>query len=52
MIGFYWIYPSNGSWSFSLLPCVILDYNEEEQIRTMEIMWFFWGFGFQRRDRE
>lgn len=49
MDAFYWIYPSYNSWSFSIFPSLLVDYNDDDQIKTIEFMWLFWGFGFQKQ---
>ena len=49
MIEFYGIYPnSSGSWSFSLIPTIILDNDVEQGTRTAELIWLFWGIGMTR----
>ena len=46
MIGIRFIYPFGdgyGSYSFSLFPCVVLDYDGENKVKSIEVMWMFWG---------
>lgn len=48
MIEIYPIYPSNGNWSFSLLPTILLDNDLDEGVKNAEFIWLFWGFGITR----
>ena len=50
MLEIYAIYPlSSGTWSFSLLPTILLDNSVEEGVKNAEFIWLFWGFGITRR---
>jgi hypothetical protein len=49
MFEFYLIYPNKtGDWSFSLIPTILLDYDNLEGTKNLEVIWLFWGFGITR----
>lgn len=44
MVDFGLIYPSEGRYSFSIIPAIVLDRDDLECRSTIEVMWLFWGF--------
>lgn len=50
MIEVGFIYPGSdeGILDFALLPSLLFRKDENEMSKTVEIMWFFWGFHITR----
>lgn len=49
-VGLTYPHRENGllCWTFSLLPTLILDYDEVEGTKGMQITWLFWGIDIVR----